>query len=43
MNNENKQWKRKFGPPLPPILGVFKFRYPHKNLGRNAPIPEDTF
>ena len=28
---------------MPPILGVFKFRYPPKNLGRNAPIPEDTF
>ena len=35
--------KDKFGQTLPSILGVFQFRYPPKNLGRNAPIPEDTF
>ena len=41
-------WKRKkTNPPLCPFLcphfGGFQCRYPPKNLGRNAPIPEDTF
>ena len=34
--------EKKRTPPLPPIFGGFQCRQPPKNLGRNAPIPEDT-
>ena len=39
INNE----KNKFGPPLPPILGVSSSASPLKIWDVMPPIPEDTF